>query len=213
MPRWDHEHPVLHEDDVSLRPATPDDLDRLAAWFVDPGNYRWWGGVPKQREEVAEKYIGRRCPRVESFLIQVSDEPIGYIQYHLEGPGQAGLDMMLTPAWRDRGIGPRAARLLISHLVLDRGWTDITVDPAEGTRVRSAPGKRQASDSSVLGRIIQTVPRSSCGWLALAHKKTGRAGDASRSPSEVQMATLPRIPARPFGPGSPCHSALPGHLH
>jgi aminoglycoside 6'-N-acetyltransferase len=134
MRRRDHEHPVLLAGDLSLRPATPDDLDRLAGWFAEPENYRWWGGVPKQREEVAEKYIGRRCPRVESFLIQLADEPIGYIQYHLEGPGQAGLDMMLTPAWRDRGIGPCAARLLIRHLVLDRGWTDITVDPAEHNR-------------------------------------------------------------------------------
>jgi aminoglycoside 6'-N-acetyltransferase len=126
----DHDHPVLLEGEISVRPATADDLDTLAKWFVEPDNYRWWGGIPKRREEVAEKYIGRRCPRVESFLIELSDKPIGYIQYHVEGPGRAGLDMMLTPTWRDRGIGPRAARLLIRHLVLDRGWTDITVDPA-----------------------------------------------------------------------------------
>ncbi len=80
---------------------------------------------------MATKYIGLRCPRVESFIVESAEQPIGYIQYHLEGPGDAGLDMMLVPEWRDQGLGPMAARLLISHLVRDRGWRDITVDPAQ----------------------------------------------------------------------------------
>jgi aminoglycoside 6'-N-acetyltransferase len=126
----DHPHPVLRDAELSLRPSTRNDLDLLAGWFSEPEIYRWWGGTPLRREVVSEKYTGKRCPRVESFLIESLGEPIGYIQYHLEGPGDAGLDMMLIPGRRDRGLGPRAARLLIAHLVGDRGWTDLTVDPA-----------------------------------------------------------------------------------
>jgi RimJ/RimL family protein N-acetyltransferase len=74
---------------------------------------------------------GRRCPRVESYIVELEAQPIGYIQYHLEGPGQAGLDMMLLPAFRDRGLGPRAARVMVAHLQQAFGWTDITVDPAQ----------------------------------------------------------------------------------
>ena len=113
-----------------LRPSTSDDLDQLAQWFVDPEVFRWWGGHPLSRGEVAAKYTGRRCPRVESFIVEVAGQPIGYIQYHLEGPGQAGLDMMLLPEFRGRGLGPKAARMLVAHLGSARGWTDITVDPA-----------------------------------------------------------------------------------
>ncbi len=126
----DHPHPVLEEADLRLRPSTEDDLDQLARWFTDPGVFRWWGGRPLSREEVAAKYTGRRCPRVESFVIEFAGQQIGYIQYHLEGPGQAGLDMMLLPEFRGRSLGPKAARMLLAHLASARGWTDITVDPA-----------------------------------------------------------------------------------
>jgi aminoglycoside 6'-N-acetyltransferase len=126
----DHPHPVLQEGGLALRPSTADDIDRLEGWFADPEVYRWWGGRPLSREDVAAKYIGRRCPRVESFIVELQGQPIGYIQYHLEGPGDAGLDMMLLPESRGQGLGPKAARMLLAHLASARGWTDITVDPA-----------------------------------------------------------------------------------
>ena len=126
-----HPHPVLHQDELVLRPSTDDDLDLLARWFAQPEVFRWWGGRPLSRADVAAKYTGRRCPRVESFIIEFAGTPAGYIQYHVEGPGQAGLDMMLLPEFRGRGLGPRAARILVAHLRFARGWTDITVDPAQ----------------------------------------------------------------------------------
>jgi len=126
----DHPHPTLEAGELRLRPSTSDDLDLLARWFATPEVYRWWGKRPLPRDEVAARYIGRRCPQVESFIVELHEEPIGYIQYHLEGPGEAGLDMVLIPAARDQGLGPTAARMLVEHLVRDRGRHDITVDPA-----------------------------------------------------------------------------------
>jgi aminoglycoside 6'-N-acetyltransferase len=126
-----HSHPVLSRDALTLRPSTEDDLDVLAQWFADPEVFRWWGGHPLSRDEVAAKYTGRRCPRVESFIVDLDGRPIGYVQYHLEGPGEAGLDMMLVAEARGQGWGPRAARMLIEYLKGQRGWRDITVDPAQ----------------------------------------------------------------------------------
>lgn len=40
--------------------------------------------------------------------------------------------MILVPEARDQGWGPRAARMLIEYLKRERGWHDITVDPAQG---------------------------------------------------------------------------------
>ena len=126
----DHGHPVIGGDGFVIRPASADDLDLLSAWFADPDVFRWWGGRPLDRDVVAAKYTGARCPRVESHVIELAERPIGYIQYHRDGPGDAGLDMMLLPAFRDRGLGPRAARVMASHLRSNFGWT-ISVDPAQ----------------------------------------------------------------------------------
>ena len=130
-PAAPHPHPVLSDGELSLRPSTDHDLDLLAEWFGDPEVFRWWGGRPLTRDDVAAKYTGRRCPRVESFIVDLGRRPIGYIQYHLDGPGEAGLDLMLVPDARNQGLGPRAARMLIEHLKRDRGWHYITVDPSQ----------------------------------------------------------------------------------
>ena len=37
--------------------------------------------------------------------------------------------MFLVPEARGRGLGPDAARALARHLVDERGWTRVTVDP------------------------------------------------------------------------------------
>ena len=79
---------------TSLRPAREDDLDLLTRWFGEPEVYRWWGGSPLPREAVAAKYVGRRRPRVESYVIEAHGTPVGYIQYHYgfepyHGPSRA----------------------------------------------------------------------------------------------------------------------------
>ena len=53
---------------TTLRPVMPTDLDLLTSWFCDPEVYRWWDGAPKRREEVAEKYLGRRPHRLSQLL-------------------------------------------------------------------------------------------------------------------------------------------------
>lgn len=122
---------MIRGERAALRPATPADLDLLAEWFTDPELYRWWGGRPLSREEVEERYVGRRSPQVESFVVEAEGEPVGYIQYWLgEEPRTGGLDMLLVPEARGRGLGSDAARALVRHLIEERGWRRITVDPA-----------------------------------------------------------------------------------
>jgi len=43
--------------------------------------------------------------------------------------GDGGLDMFLVPEARGRGLGPDAARAMTRHLLDERGWTRVTVDP------------------------------------------------------------------------------------
>ncbi|MHC3815774.1 MULTISPECIES: GNAT family N-acetyltransferase [unclassified Streptomyces] len=115
-----------------LVPTAEGDVDLLAQWFASPEFVEHWGGVPISRAEVAEKYVGRRRPRVESFLVLAEGAPVGYAQYWRAGVADGGIDMVLEPEARGRGLGPDAARVLLAHLGGDLGWRRVTVDPARG---------------------------------------------------------------------------------
>lgn len=115
---------------VRLRPANEDDLDLLAGWFGDPSFIGHWAQTPLAREEVAAKYIGRRRPAVESFIVLAGDVPIGYTQYWFAGEAEGGIDLILDPLRRGQGYGPDAADALANHLLRDLHWTRVTADPA-----------------------------------------------------------------------------------
>ncbi|MYT28224.1 MULTISPECIES: GNAT family N-acetyltransferase [unclassified Streptomyces] len=127
--------PTISGELTDLVPTSEGDLTLLASWFADPDFVEHWGGVPLSRAEVAAKYVGRRRPQVESFLIHAHGVPVGYAQYWHGGPDEGGIDMALTTGAQGRGLGPDATRALISHLCGTLGWQRITVDPlATNTR-------------------------------------------------------------------------------
>ncbi|MFI8483980.1 GNAT family N-acetyltransferase [Streptomyces rubrogriseus] len=115
-----------------LVPTTEDDVDLLSRWFASPDFVEHWGGVPLSRDEVAEKYVGRRRPSVESFLVLAQGTPVGYAQYWHAGVAEGGIDMVLAPEARGRALGPDAARALLAHLGGTLGWRRVTVDPVRG---------------------------------------------------------------------------------
>lgn len=115
-----------------LVPTTEEDVDLLALWFASPEFVEHWGGVPMSRDEVAEKYVGRRRPRVESFLVLAQGTPVGYAQYWYADVAGGGIDMVLEPQARGRGLGPDAARALLAHVGGTLGWRRVTVDPERG---------------------------------------------------------------------------------
>lgn len=112
---------------TELRPATDDDVDRLVAWHADPDVARYWDWETFTREEMAAR-LAR--PQVEAYVVEENGEPVGYLQVHDEDrDGDGGLDMFLVPAARGRGLGPDAGRATARHLLDERGWTRVTVDP------------------------------------------------------------------------------------
>jgi aminoglycoside 6'-N-acetyltransferase len=106
---------------TTLRPADSGDVDRLVAWHADPEVARYWDGETFTRAEMAER-LARLD--VEAWIVEEAAEPVGYLQVHADG-----LDMFLVPAARGRGLGPDAARAMTRHLVAERGWSRVTVDP------------------------------------------------------------------------------------
>ena len=93
---------------------------------------RRWGGVPLARETVAGKYTGARGPAVESFVVEEAGRPVGYIQSWRGEERRGGIDVVLVPEARGRGLGPEAVRALVRHLLEEEGWRQVTVDPAVG---------------------------------------------------------------------------------
>ena len=104
-----------------LRRATDDDVDMLVAWHADPDTARYWDDETFTRDEMRER-LGR--DDVEPYVVEADGEPVGYLQIHA-----TGLDMFLVPSARGRGLGPDAACAAARHLLDDRGWTRVTVDP------------------------------------------------------------------------------------
>ena len=111
----------VHGVQTSLRRATNDDVARLVAWHDDPEIARFWDDERFTEAEMRER-LAR--PDVEAWIIEADDEPIGYLQVHA-----TGIDMFLVPAARGRRLGPDAARAMTEHLLDERGWERVTVDP------------------------------------------------------------------------------------
>jgi aminoglycoside 6'-N-acetyltransferase len=134
---------VIESDRVWLRPVEEADLDLLARWFGDPAFVEHWGGVPLSRREVAEKYLGRRRPRVESFVVLCEDDPMGYAQYWSESARSGGIDLVLAPEAQGQGLGPAVGRSLADYLLHELGWETVSVDPATDN-VRAIAAWRKA---------------------------------------------------------------------
>jgi aminoglycoside 6'-N-acetyltransferase len=100
----------------------------LVAWHADPDVARFWDGETFTRAEILMRL---ERGEVDAFIVEAGDEPVGYLQawWEEDEPLRGGLDMFLVPAARGRGLGPDAARTLARHLLDDRGWTRVTVDP------------------------------------------------------------------------------------
>jgi aminoglycoside 6'-N-acetyltransferase len=109
-----------------MRRADDGDVDRLVAWHADPEVSRYWDGETFTRAEMEERLERRE---VDAWIVEEQDEPIGYLQTWTDDGATGGVDMFLIPAARGRRLGPDAARAMARHLVDERGWTRVTVDP------------------------------------------------------------------------------------
>ena len=111
---------------TQLRVATADDIDLLVAWHADPEVARFWDDETFTPDEMAVR-LDRSD--VEAWIVEAGGVPIGYLQVWGDGAAEGGLDMFLVPAARGRGLGSDAARAMAQHLLVERGWPRVTVDP------------------------------------------------------------------------------------
>jgi aminoglycoside 6'-N-acetyltransferase len=111
---------------TEVRPATDADADLLVRWHRDPDIARYWNGETFTRQEVLER-LQRRD--VEAYVVQADGDDIGYLQVWTDDGRSGGIDMFLIPSARGRGFGPDAARAVARHLLDERRWERVIVDP------------------------------------------------------------------------------------
>jgi aminoglycoside 6'-N-acetyltransferase len=106
---------------ITIRPATPADVDRIRAWLRQPEIEAWWGPASATTAEVQ---IALQSSSAFCRVVEADGRPIGYchaIDAKLWGddlpedlePGTWDLDIFIAaPEYRGQGAGLRALELL-----------------------------------------------------------------------------------------------------
>ena len=124
--------PVLRGERVVLRPVREPDAVVLLALLSEPEVAAWWHGWDEARvrrdliaEQEWEVVVAIEVQGAVAGMLLVGEE---------EEPDyrHASLDIALATAYQGRGIGPEAMRLVIEHLIAERGHHRFTIDPAAG---------------------------------------------------------------------------------
>ena len=118
--------PTLVGDGLTLRPLRPDDREPLRTLHQQPGVMRWWAPMDPDFPFDDEPHMTR-------LAIEVDEQPAGIVQFTEElepAYRSAAIDLFLGDAYANRGLGRAALRLVVDHLVADRGHHRITIDPA-----------------------------------------------------------------------------------
>jgi aminoglycoside 6'-N-acetyltransferase len=111
---------------ATLRPVTPEDVERLAAIRGEPEVASRWGdpGTGEVEESVGDERV---------FAVEADGQVIGAIQYGEEDDPMyrhASIDIYLTAARHGQGFGSEAIQVLARHLIDQRGHHRLTIDPA-----------------------------------------------------------------------------------
>jgi aminoglycoside 6'-N-acetyltransferase len=127
---------------LQIEPVRPEHAERLRELRTHPEVARWWDSPPGDWPLSAD-------PNDFHFAIMVDGEPIGAIQFWEEpdpGGRHADVDILLGPDHHDRGLGTEAMRMMLRHLIEDRGHHRVTlstaVDNARAIRVYEKVGFR-----------------------------------------------------------------------
>jgi aminoglycoside 6'-N-acetyltransferase len=102
------------------------DAAELRAIHLAPEVREWWGALD-------DGFPGSDDPEATRLTIVVDGGIAGLIQYYEEDEPDyrhASIDIFLDPAVRGRGLGTEALRMLVRHLIDERGHHRITIDPA-----------------------------------------------------------------------------------
>jgi aminoglycoside 6'-N-acetyltransferase len=109
--------PTLRSERLVLRPLADEDIEPLTAIVTAS---EWWSYESSLEGDPA-------------FVIEVEGERAGWLGFYEEEEPDyrhASVDIVLAPAFCDRGLGPEALKAAIGWLASERGHRRFTIDPA-----------------------------------------------------------------------------------
>ena len=123
---------LLKQDNLTIRNATADDAQQLAAWWND-GSVMAHAGFPNGLGTTVEKVIENISRNVEGqrclHIIEENGVPIGEMNYRTTGSGAAEIGIKIcVPSCRNRGLGKKLLRMFIDGLFDDLGFAEIILD-------------------------------------------------------------------------------------
>ena len=123
---------------LSFRPLMSTDFPTLLAWLSTDHIKQWWDDGDDTLEKVAQHYGSSETDVHRFVLIKSSQErsiPIGYFQYYFVSSEVVGIDQFIGKIEDiDKGIGTKAVRLFIKHIVLKHRPRMVILDPHPNNR-------------------------------------------------------------------------------
>ena len=111
---------------MRLTPLAASDAEALRAIRADPRVAEWW-------DELEPDFPMDDEPESTRFTIHHDGEIAGMIQFAEEEEPKyrhASIDIFVAPEHQGQGVGTEAVRLVVDHLLGERGHHRITIDPA-----------------------------------------------------------------------------------
>jgi aminoglycoside 6'-N-acetyltransferase len=109
---------------LRLEPVAAEHRERLEQLRQEPGIMRWW-------QEPRDGWLDDE-PDMFKRAVLLDDAVIGYGQWYEESDPMyrhAAVDVFLDPAVHGRGLGTELVRMICAHLIDDRGFHRLTIDP------------------------------------------------------------------------------------
>jgi aminoglycoside 6'-N-acetyltransferase len=113
---------------VLLRPLGEADVPALVAVLADPEVAAWWGEYDAERLRADLDY-----EHSEMLAVELDGEVIGVVEVSEETEPDyrhVALDIAIRADLHGRGLGRESLRVVIEHLIQDRGHHRFTMDPA-----------------------------------------------------------------------------------
>jgi aminoglycoside 6'-N-acetyltransferase len=122
------ELPVLHGEQVTLRPVEDRHIEPLVAIIREPSVAEWWG-----ESDEDERLRDNLRHDGTAWAIEVDGAVAGWLGSSEETEPEylsVGLDISLSERFQGRGLGPDALRTAIRWFASERGHHRFTIDPA-----------------------------------------------------------------------------------
>jgi aminoglycoside 6'-N-acetyltransferase len=114
-------------------PVEAEHRARLEELRDEPGILRWW-------QEPREGWLDDEADMFKRTVL-LDGTVIGYLQWYEESDPMyrhAAVDLFLDPAFHGRGLGTEVVRMACAHLIDDRGFHRLVIDPVVENEVAIA---------------------------------------------------------------------------